>query len=101
MYDILENGVLDIFTLREVFKKAYIEQIVSMEEAIQKIQKNKTINPDGWTFEEFERDIFPLIEKSLPLALDRMEFHKTMINELEFRFNFNVESLERLWNMYR
>ena len=25
MNDILENGVLDIFTLREVFKKSYIE----------------------------------------------------------------------------
>jgi len=24
MYDILENGVLDIFTLREVLKKAYV-----------------------------------------------------------------------------
>jgi len=24
MYDILENGVLDIFTLREVLKKAFV-----------------------------------------------------------------------------
>ena len=24
MYDILENGVLDIFTLREVLKKSYV-----------------------------------------------------------------------------
>ena len=37
MYDILENGVLDIFTLREVFKKSYIEQIVSLEDAIIKL----------------------------------------------------------------
>ena len=31
MYDILENGVLDIFTLREVLKKAYVNQIISLE----------------------------------------------------------------------
>jgi len=30
-----------------------------------------------------------------------MEFHKSFINELEYRFNFTLESLEHLWNMYR
>ena len=30
-----------------------------------------------------------------------MEFHKQLINELEFRFNFTLESSEHLWNMYR
>jgi len=34
MYDILENGVLDIFTLREVLKKSYVNQILQLEQAI-------------------------------------------------------------------
>ena len=34
MYDILENGVLDIFTLREVLKKSYIEQIITLDKAL-------------------------------------------------------------------
>ena len=52
-------------------------------------------------WDEFEEHILPLLEKSLPLALDRMEFHRSLINELEFKFNFTLESLEHLWNMYR
>ena len=43
----------------------------------------------------------PLLQNSLPLAQDRMEFHKSFVNELEYRFNFTLESLEHLWNMYR
>ncbi|CDW80465.1 hippocalcin-like protein 1 [Stylonychia lemnae] len=101
MYDILENGVLDIFTLREVLKKSYVNQIIQLESAISKLSTHKTINHDGWTFDEFEQEVFPFLEKSLSLALDRMEFHKQLINELEFRFNFTLESLEHLWNMYR
>jgi hypothetical protein len=30
-----------------------------------------------------------------------MEFHKSLINELEFRFNFNLESVELIWNKYK
>lgn len=30
-----------------------------------------------------------------------MEFHKNLISDLEFKFNFTLESLEHLWNMYR
>lgn len=30
-----------------------------------------------------------------------MEFHKSLINEMEYRFNFNLDSLEHLWNMYK
>jgi hypothetical protein len=30
-----------------------------------------------------------------------MEFHKSLINELEFKFNFNLESVEILWNKYK
>ena len=54
MYDILENGVLDIFTLREVLRKAYVNQIIQMEEAVVKLRNNKTEFPDGWKWDEFE-----------------------------------------------
>jgi Ca2+-binding EF-hand superfamily protein len=30
-----------------------------------------------------------------------MEFHKSLINELEYKFNFNLESVEILWNKYK
>jgi hypothetical protein len=50
MYDILENGVLDIYTLREVLKKAFVNQIVEMEQIIQKLNTIKTIHKDGWTW---------------------------------------------------
>ena len=30
-----------------------------------------------------------------------MEFHKSLINELEFKFNFTLESVEHLWYMYK
>jgi hypothetical protein len=42
-----------------------------------------------------------MIERALPLALDRMELHKSLINELEFRFNFTLESVEHMWNLYK
>lgn len=43
----------------------------------------------------------PLLEKNLPIALDRMEFHKSIVNEMEFRYNFTLDSCEHLWNIYR
>jgi hypothetical protein len=30
-----------------------------------------------------------------------MEFHKTLMGEVEYRFNFTLESVEQLWNLYR
>jgi len=30
-----------------------------------------------------------------------MEFHKSLINELEFKYNFTLESIEHLWNLYK
>ena len=56
---------------------------------------------EGWSWEEFESDVLPLLENSLPIALDRMDFHKSLINEMEFRYNFTLESCEHLWNIYR
>ena len=74
---------------------------MALEDAIIKLQKHPTQYKQGWTFEEFEKVIFPSLERALPLALDRMEFHKTLLNDLEFKFGFNIDSLERLWNTYR
>jgi Ca2+-binding EF-hand superfamily protein len=34
MYDILENGVLDIYTLREVLKKSYVNNIIALEDCV-------------------------------------------------------------------
>jgi len=45
----------------------------------------------GWSWEEFETDILPMLENSLPIAFDRMEFHKSIINEIEFKFNFTLD----------
>ena len=56
---------------------------------------------DGWTWEEFEQFLLPKLQMHLPIALDRMDFHKTLINELEFQHKFTIDSLEQLWNMYR
>ena len=56
---------------------------------------------EGWSWEEFESDVLPLLENSLPIGLDRMDFHKSLINEMEFRYNFTLESCEHLWNIYR
>jgi Ca2+-binding EF-hand superfamily protein len=42
MYDILENGVLDIYTLREVLKKSYVNYIVVLEDCIKIIKDHKT-----------------------------------------------------------
>jgi Ca2+-binding EF-hand superfamily protein len=30
-----------------------------------------------------------------------MEFHKQLNNDLEFKYNFTLESLEHLWNLYK
>ena len=45
----------------------------------------------GWEWDEFESTILPLLENSLPIALDRMEFHKSIINEMEFKYNFSLD----------
>ena len=69
MYDILENGVLDIFTLREVLKKAFVNQIIQLEQAIALVKDKKDLQyQEGWTFEEFEEFVLPLLQNSLPLA---------------------------------
>ena len=45
MYDVMENGFLDLYSLREVFKKAYTNHIVNLEEAMREI-KNAVAKED-------------------------------------------------------
>lgn len=40
MYDILENGALDIYTLREVLKKSYVNYIVVLEDCITRLKNS-------------------------------------------------------------
>jgi hypothetical protein len=30
-----------------------------------------------------------------------MEFHRSLVNELEFKYNFTLDSCEHLWNIYK
>lgn len=38
MYDILDNGCLDIYTLREVLKKSYVNSIIILEDVMLKLR---------------------------------------------------------------
>ena len=102
MYDLTESDVLDTVSIREVLRKSYVTQIVQLDQAIVKIRDHPLKNPQiGWQWDEFETEILPLLESTLPIALDRMEFHKSLINEMEFKYNFTLDSCEHLWNIYR
>ncbi len=73
-----------------------------MDQALVKIRDHPLNNSSlGWSWEEFETHILPLLENSLPIAFDRMEFHKSIINEIEFKYNFTLDQCEHLWNIYR
>ena len=65
------------------------------------IKNTKTKFVGGFTWEEFEQILLPKLETCMPVALDRMEFHKNLISDIEYRFNFTVDSLEHFWNIYR
>ena len=56
---------------------------------------------EGWTWPEFEIQVLPSLRDALPICLDRMEYHKNYINELEFRFGFTIDKLEEFWNLMR
>lgn len=96
MYDMAEQQVLDTMTIREVLRKSFVTQIVQLDSALAKLRE-----ADAWSWERFEAEILPLLDNALPIALDRMEFHKSLINEMEFRYSFTLESCEHLWNIYR
>ena len=46
------------------------------------------------SWEHFSSDFLPGLSEYLPTALDRMELHKNLINQLEFKHNFTLENLE-------
>jgi hypothetical protein len=52
-------------------------------------------------WEDFIETQLDVISLNLPICQDRMEYHKRLMNELECRFGFTLESLEQLWNIYR
>lgn len=62
IYDMLEFRHLDIFTLREVLKKSYVNQLILMEECISIINNTKTKYNGGFTWEEFESLLLPKLE---------------------------------------
>lgn len=94
MYDMAEAEVLDTQIIREVLRKSFVNQIVELDKAMNKLKSHPIANPEGWSWEEFENEILPLLETNLPIALDRMEFHKSLVNEMEFKYNFTLESCE-------
>ena len=102
MYDLSEADILDTVSIREVLRRSYVTQIVQLDQALTKIRDFQTRNPQvGWEWDEFEAEILPMLEGALPIALDRMEFHKSLINEMEFKYNFTLDKCEHLWNIYR
>lgn len=34
------------------------------------------------------------------MVQDRMDYHRLLLQELECAYDFTIESLERLWNIY-
>ena len=38
MYDVMEQNYLDVFSLRQVLKKSYTQQMVSLDQAIKEIK---------------------------------------------------------------
>ena len=79
-------------------KKSYSEVIINLEKVCSRLQTIGYGNRISW--ESFAAEILPTLQKFLPTALDRMELHKNLVNELEFKHGFTLESLEQFWNLY-
>ena len=98
VYDIYGLQTLDIYTLRYLLKKSFSEVIINLEKVsnhLQNLGNGSSIN-----FETFSNEYLPILKQFLPSALDRMELHKNLVNQLEFRYGFTLENLEQLWNAY-
>jgi hypothetical protein len=54
----------------------------------------------SWGFEDFWANFGEVLTMILPVVQDRMDYHRLLMQELECRFDFTIESLERLWNIY-
>ena len=60
MYDLAEAETLDTQTIREVLRKAFVNQIVELDKVYNKLKAHPLQNPDqGWSWEEFETEILP------------------------------------------
>ena len=58
--------------------------------------------PHGaWTEDTFKSQVLPLLKMHLPIALDRMDLHKRLMNQLECQHNFTLDSIEQIWNLYK
>mmetsp|Transcript_1972 Transcript_1972/g.2788 ORF Transcript_1972/g.2788 Transcript_1972/m.2788 type:complete len:94 (+) Transcript_1972:273-554(+) len=79
-------------------KKSFSEVIINLEKVQARLQAIGNGNRISW--ETFTSELLPILSRYLPTALDRMELHKNLVNELEFKHGFTLESLEQFWNMY-
>ena len=81
MYDIYGTGILDIVTLRYLLKKSYSEVIIKLEAIVKEVEAAQDDkNARGITWLHFEQMILPRLSQVLPTSLDRMEFHKQLMN---------------------
>ena len=101
MYDVFGTGILDIYTLRQLLKRSYSEVVVELEQIVKSMELQQTGSTIGVTWPQFEQTLLPRIRKYLPVSLDRMEFHKQLMNQLEFKYGFTLEGLEQFWNIYK
>ena len=79
-------------------KKSYSEVVINLEKVTTRLQTLGFGNRISW--ETFATELLPTLQRYLPTALDRMELHKNLVNELEFKHGFTLENLEQFWNMF-
>ena len=104
IYDIYNNSFLDIYTLRKVLKISYVKMLINIENIINKIQNLTTKNPLGIDWMEFsdpENELLIPLAETLPTVFDRFDYYRSLINYLEVKYKFTLESLEQLWNIYK
>lgn len=92
VYDLYGLQTLDIYTLRHLLKKSYSEVIINLEKVTLRFQSMGMGSKLSW--EQFSQEFLPTLSTYLPTALDRMELHKNLVNQLEFKYGFTLESLE-------
>jgi len=116
IYDDTNNGFLDTLKLRDLFKNSFVKIIANIEKAIDLVKRFPTVNPRGFTWEEFanpKNELIRLVNESLPtvfgnfpitffiLLLDRFDYNKSLINYLETKYKFTIEKWEEFWNIYK
>ncbi len=74
--------------------------MLKLDEVLARIEKwPKQNGLEGWSWSDFEAILLPELTEHMPLVLEKMELNKNLVNELEVRFGFTIESLEQLWNV--